>query len=1532
MIQGKFRWFPILVSVLLLAALGTGFFFLNRYQKRQLQSQLLELAIRDEDLANQLEKANATTNEERDAKQRERARLLERSARFLRQYLAVQPNDKDASIRLANLLEKHAQSPRGRTELLSVYERVLELDGEQNDIRLRAAKLCRVINQVENAIKHFEKLQEKKAGSAEVHYLLGECYAAKFRAGVAAKATKEEVAPHAKVAQEQFREAIKKAPSQLEAYASLARFLRNDLSNPQDSFVVLEEMIKANSENVLAYLISAELRQATKDLVQTHHENLSKSVIGMIGMQPSLASRLAGANIYGLALQEGVVGAAPDVQKARELSPEKVEVLLVSSSHDLFWAQLQQAEGRKQHVQSARAYATKAHELYKNDSRVLPQLAKVELAAGERKKAIDYMKSAVEKAPNAAERSRLLWELTLLMLDDEQWVTYQRAILDNFELLEKIGQEKRQNVTFLRARLKVRSKEWRAAIETFEGIRAALQGNTNLELQTDMLLGFCYEQLGDTGMQLSVYQRAVKLDLFNPLPRFAVARTLAARNKIAEAIEECRSLRKLPRYVVETDYLFARLLVLRTLEEEKENQNWTEVDNLITEMQARDSGKGPELAMLRAEVAFAKRDDAEKKNVEVAKKILRDEVIGFNPAEEDKAKETKSDKKTWPDHQEAWFALALLETPEAAKKILAKAAERFNDPVDVRIAKLRYMPEDRKDAAAYLRPLADNVDRYDPASQLRLLSNLAFTYERIGEKAAAEKIWLSLRESKHYEKDLRVRLAVFDYYLRLADLAGMKDSVEKIRGVEGQGGPICNLAEAQLIVTRISRRIRTQDGSVLPLSADEMADCRKARRILLDADVKRQGWDRVSIILAAVAELMDEEDLATNHLREALARGNRQQNVIIALVNKLNNRRQFDEVAKLYRMLKEKGRISDVELNFQAAQASIFSRNLQEALDYARDAVPEGSKNFHDYLQQGELLMVMNEMDDAKKKLDQAKALAPTEPAPWLAMIRWHLRKNNKEDALNELAEMQAALKKVSPATESYATAHGHLALGDVNLAEKEFHDALKKVKDDLPMQRAILESLAKVYIATNKPKEAEPILRQILERRLEAGVDLQFWARRTLGMALWFQGDEKKQKEGLDAIEENLAKNERSVDDLIAKASLLATVKNTNEKAIEALDKAARYRALNADQLFLLAQLHDNTGNWNKARGVMLKLLSENDNHVKYRAFLSAYIDMLVLHKDFADADLFRGRLQESVQSIVKLLLEPKDRKTNKQLPLDSDRFAAACAMLTEVARRHPQLADVLLRDNERTLITSAAQTGKKESYLALAEFLGACRRYNEALDLCEKYGKDLPAKNVVNVAIAALGNAIPKDDVPFKRVARWIEDGKKKEPKLAEWDFFLGALKEREKDYAQAESLYRALIQREPENFAAVNNLAFLLALRGKADEGHALMEKVISKLGPNADLLDSRAIVFRNMGKLKDAEKDIQDALRQERTPYRLFHLAQIADASGNSKLAEETFEAAQRIGLVVELLHPLERDDFYVREERLKKNNDRFNERR
>jgi predicted Zn-dependent protease len=138
---------------------------------------------------------------------------------------------------------------------------------------------------------------------------------------------------------------------------------------------------------------------------------------------------------------------------------------------------------------------------------------------------------------------------------------------------------------------------------------------------------------------------------------------------------------------------------------------------------------------------------------------------------------------------------------------------------------------------------------------------------------------------------------------------------------------------------------------------------------------------------------------------------------------------------------------------------------------------------------------------------------------------------------------------------------------------------------------------------------------------------------------------------------------------------------------------------------------------------------------------------------------------------------------------------------------------------------------------------------------------------------------------------------------------------LRTRQGRFDDVEKIYGDLLAKEPKNVFALNNLAVLLALRGKdIPRATEMIDQAISLAGPDAVFLDSRATVLMAAGKFDAALADLDEAVNEDASPLRLFHQTQAQFEKGDKAAARKLWKETIDAGQTREQLHPLERPVF------------------
>jgi tetratricopeptide (TPR) repeat protein len=217
-----------------------------------------------------------------------------------------------------------------------------------------------------------------------------------------------------------------------------------------------------------------------------------------------------------------------------------------------------------------------------------------------------------------------------------------------------------------------------------------------------------------------------------------------------------------------------------------------------------------------------------------------------------------------------------------------------------------------------------------------------------------------------------------------------------------------------------------------------------------------------------------------------------------------------------------------------------------------------------------------------------------------------------------------------------------------------------------------------------------------------------------------------------------------------------------------------------------------------------------------------------------------------------------------------------------------------------------------KPEEVLNLIDYLARVNRLSEALPWCERGWQTCPPELAGGACLSLLHNTQPTD-TECNRVETWLKSALTKKPDSIPLRLHLADLHDLRGRYAEAEDLYRLVIKADPGNVVALNNLAWLTAVRsGNGDAALPLISSAIDILGPRPELLDTRAMVYLTQNQTDKALADLERAVNLDvATGPRYFHMARAHKKAKNAEAAAKAFRKAKELGLKRTALHPVER---------------------
>jgi len=593
----------------------------------------------------------------------------------------------------------------------------------------------------------------------------------------------------------------------------------------------------------------------------------------------------------------------------------------------------------------------------------------------------------------------------------------------------------------------------------------------------------------------------------------------------------------------------------------------------------------------------------------------------------------------------------------------------------------------------------------------------------------------------------------------------------------------------------------------------------------------------------------------------------------------------------------------------------------------------------------------LNGLAQAEAHLGKAVQLAPNAPAPRRQLAQVLLRSGQTDKALGTLAPLLGDKADVESLT---LAAQAQMMKGDTAAADASFARAAKLKPDDLRVRMAIaMSSLAKgktaaglaelrAVAAADKGSSADLALVNVLSR----SNDLPGALKAVDGLAAKLPDDALPdqlrgrialQRKDLPAARQHfeaaLAKN---ADFLPALAGLAALDLNDKQPAAAKarFEAALQRNPKNTGAMLALAELTARSGGkpedvakWlnsavaadpGDATARMLlvdHLLATNQTKAAQdaaQAGLAALPDNAELLDRLGRAQLLGGDAQQAVLSFTRLAtVAPRSALAQLRLA-DAHTAARNTTAAAAAVRRAGDLAPSLPAVQQAQLLM-ALQEGRLDQALTIARKVQA-QRPDEAAGYNMEGEVELRRKNWDGAA-AALRKAVARNqpgDAPQrlhvvlmagKKTAEadaMAQEWRKKHPQDMAFVQHLGDQALASNKPAEAEALYRQVLDKLPGQVLALNNLAYVLATQKKPG-AVALAEQALQAAPKSAAVMDTLALALaaeNNLTRAVDVQKQAV-AAAPEAHSFRL-QLAQLMIQSGDKASARSELSTLAALG--------------------------------
>ncbi|GAB4041960.1 MAG: tetratricopeptide repeat protein [Rubrivivax sp.] len=589
----------------------------------------------------------------------------------------------------------------------------------------------------------------------------------------------------------------------------------------------------------------------------------------------------------------------------------------------------------------------------------------------------------------------------------------------------------------------------------------------------------------------------------------------------------------------------------------------------------------------------------------------------------------------------------------------------------------------------------------------------------------------------------------------------------------------------------------------------------------------------------------------------------------------------------------------------------------------------------------------------AEAHLAKALQKAPDQDVSRRLLALTYLQMSQPSKAL---ATLQPLLDKPNPGAAIYSlAAQAHLQAGDLKEAEAAFQKASQLAPDDKRTRTALAVSkilkgnteggvaeLQSLAAADSSTTADLPLIGALVRKKDYAGAlkAIDALEKKTpdkpiaanlRARVLMQQGD----KEAARRSFEQALKIQPGFYPAASALAQLALMDGKPDEAQRMLDEALKADPRNMQALLASVRLKAGTGaGKDEIVAIFAKAIQENPGDATPRL---ALINYHLANKDFKAAldaaqagstalpnstELLEalGRTQaasgdthQALATFNKLAqLQPNSplpylrladvqwAAKNREGAMNSLKRALAVAPDNLQAQR--AVVDIHLAENRTAEALAAAREIQKQrpnqdvGYLVEGGIEASQKRWDRAIEIYRAGLKAAPASTELASRIHTALIAAKQTAEADRHAAAWIQG----HPKDADFFFYLGDVALANRDNATAEARYRKVLELQPENPLALNNVAWLMAT-AKKPGSVALAEKANALLPNRPVIMDTLALALAAEGKVPQAVDISRKALALEsNNPALRLNLAKLLIQSGDKAAAKTELTTLSELG--------------------------------
>lgn len=733
-----------------------------------------------------------------------------------------------------------------------------------------------------------------------------------------------------------------------------------------------------------------------------------------------------------------------------------------------------------------------------------------------------------------------------------------------------------------------------------------------------------------------------------------------------------------------------------------------------------------------------------------------------------------------------------------------------------------------------------------------------------------------------------------------------------------------------------ARRLVAQFGQ---LDQQQRSDLEQLVPVL---QAQRPAWAPMLALTGRYAELRGDQEAAIEAYRSAISAGDRRPETLQLFAKALYAARRFDEAKELLSKFDANSAVQG-QLESLAIVAAAQDNRLSEARTLAQQAVDRKSQDPLHYIWLANLDYQAGDQAAAETTFRNALERFPRDSRVWNAIFLFFVETKQIEKARIALQRWteRVPLDKLQ---KEIVLGDGELALGDRAAAQRHYEECIRIDPRSAPS----LLRLAKLHMESDvniARKELDAVL-QIEPSNAEARQYLAAVLAATGSDADWSQAVQLLERTAGAGDPNAVGANDRLHAILLARKGKNQKERQENYQQAQAiLTKRlalpeASGPAFDMDRM-LLAGIYEQQANFDKdlgrialARDVLRPLVERTAVSAEHLLF---YIQLLMRNlsnspsaaaqPDVAEMrEIFATDVRNRIEELERLL-EKDPQGDQKSLPT-----ALRVRLLTLEGKQEEgkklieeyadsELANVS-SDSERAkvflriggLYQSAQFNEDAErwfrklveitpsGYVLVAQSLLKQGKTTEAVDFCIGAGQKMPAAAVATVLAQILSSE--RNDQVLDRKAQPLIDAALDQDR-GNVDLLMSVAVQRvtRNDLDEAASLFKRVIQLQPNHTLALNNLATLYAEQPEhLGEAQQYVERAMAVAGRNPALLDTLGTILLRAGKYDEAVVALEESVAGSVSdPRYYFHLAAAYEGAKQPDKAKAALNTAVEMGL-------------------------------